>query len=259
MKGIGGLDGWRWIFIMVNFYTPAIDTTTDVSSKEGLLTVVASVAAYFFIYNYPATAKFLTPEEKEYVVTRLKNDGDSAQDEKFTWAGVFQAVKDPKVWLYGFCFHTVALPITALGFFLPTIIDELGYTASQAQLLTIPPYVAGFISTMAAAVYSERKKRRAFFIIGNSALAAMGYANLIISRRPMMAYLGTIAAVSGAYPSAVIIASWPANNVSGQTKRATAGAMQLSIGYLGAIVGTQLYRPAWGPSFFFGHVVVSYS
>lgn len=47
--------------------------------------------------------------------------------------------------------------------------------------------------------------------------------------------------------------AWPANNVAGQTKRATANAMQISIGNLGAVLGTQLYRPETSPRFYLGH------
>jgi len=42
-------------------------------------------------------------------------------------------------------------------------------------------------------------------------------------------------------------------NVSGQRKRATANAMQISIGNLGAVLGTQLYRSTDGPMFFLRH------
>lgn len=47
--------------------------------------------------------------------------------------------------------------------------------------------------------------------------------------------------------------AWPANNVSGQTKRATANALQISVGNLGAVLGTQLYRPNTSPRFYLGH------
>lgn len=256
MKGIAGFGGWRWIFIIVKFPLPTIGTIINTSFKEGLLTVVVSVAAYFFVYGYPATAKFLTPKEREYVIARLKGDSDAVRDENFTWDGVIQALKDPKVWLYGFCFHTVNLPICTLGIFLPTIINKLGYTAAQAQLLSIPPFVAAFVLTMTAAVYAERTKLRAPFIIASSALAITGYVVLIVGDRPEVSYGGAVMAVSGAFTAAAIIASWPANNVSGQTKRATANAMQLSIGNIGPIIGTQLYRPKWAPKYYVANYVV---
>ena len=228
----------------------------DISFQEGLLTVAVSIPAYFFIYNYPATAKFLTPKEREYVVARLKEDTDATRNEKFTWDGVIQALKDPKVWLYGLGFHTLSLPVYTLSLFLPTIIKDLGYTAAQAQLLSVPPYVAAFVVTMTSAMFAEKTKLRAPFIIASSTLAIVGYIVLITSHRPGVSYVGTIVATSGLYSSIAVILSWPANNVSGQTKRATANAMQISIGNLGAIIGTQLYRPKWSPRFFVGHGVV---
>jgi hypothetical protein len=49
--------------------------------------------------------------------------------------------------------------------------------------------------------------------------------------------------------------SWPALNVSGQTKRATACALQITIGNLGAVIGTQLYRAEDSPRYVVGHGV----
>jgi len=217
---------------------------------------VVSVAAYFFVYDYPATAKFLTPEEKEYVIARLKDDSDATRNEKFSWDGVIRALKDPKIWLYGFCFQTMAMPIYTLSLFLPTIISELGYTAAQAQLLSIPPYAVAFITTMSVALVAEKKKRRAPFIIGGSIVAIIGYVVLLTSKRPLVGYAGTIIVAGGVFPATAVVLSWPANNVSGQTKRATASAMQISIGDIGPIIGTQLYRPKWSPRHFVGHGTV---
>ena len=256
MRGIAGLGGWRWIFIIVNLSAPILAPAANVSFKEGIMTVVVSVTSYFFIYNYPATANFLTPDEKEYVIARLEKDGDASRDEKFSWAGVRQALKDPKIYLYGLCFHTMSLPVYTLSLFLPTIIKDMGYSTAQAQLLSTPPYVFAFVTTMSVAVIVERIKIRAPFIIGSSLLAIGGYVMLITSTRPGVLYAGTVLAAGGIYCAIALVLSWPANNVSGQTKRATATAMQISIGNLGAVMGTQLYRPAWGPRFFIGHGVV---
>lgn len=62
-------------------------------------------------------------------------------------------------------------------------------------------------------------------------------------------------AAAGIYPAVALTLSWPAINVSGQTKRATANAMQITIGNLGAVIGTQLYRSNDGPKYVVGHSV----
>ncbi|KAI9930596.1 hypothetical protein MW887_011350 [Aspergillus wentii] len=221
MKGVGGYNGWRWIFIL-----------------EGLLTVIMSCIAYFWVYNYPATAEFLSEEERAFIQFRLKSDNDSTRDEEFSWSAVQDAFKDPKVWLYGLGFHTMSLPL---------------YTLSLFLLLTVPPYAVAFVLTITVAVFSERTHLRAPFIMGSSALGCIGYILLLAQKRPGVSYLGTFFAAAGIYPAVAIVLSWPANNVSGQTKRCIANAMQISIGNLGAVLGTQLYRTETAPRYYLGH------
>jgi hypothetical protein len=51
--------------------------------------------------DYPSTAKFLTPEERDEVSRRLDHDRSSLADEyhmKYVW----DAVKDWKIWVHMF-------------------------------------------------------------------------------------------------------------------------------------------------------------
>jgi len=67
-------NSWRWIFIL-----------------EGLLTVAVAFAAFFLLYDFPDTASFLSPEEKAWVVHRLKYQGSKksgrvvAESDHFEW------------------------------------------------------------------------------------------------------------------------------------------------------------------------------
>ncbi|KAK7955957.1 uncharacterized protein PG986_005179 [Apiospora aurea] len=225
MSGIVWANGWRWIFIL-------------------------------FIHNYPKTAKFLTEDERRHIHQRLTADSDATNDEKFTWSAVSDALKDGNCWLYGLGFHTMSLPLYTLTLFMPTIISSLGYTAAKAQLLTVPPYAFAFLTSLALAVLSERTGQRALFIGGSSLFGTVGYCILLGNtdpkQRPGVSYLGTFFAAGGIYPAVALVLSWPAINVSGQTKRAVANAMQISIGNLGAVLGTQLYRSTDGPRFIVG-------
>jgi cyanate permease len=216
--------------------------------------VVIATAAYFFIHNYPSTATFLTEPERALINAHLKST-DATNTEPFTWTNAISALKDYKCWLYGFGFHTMSLPLYTLSLFLPTIIKTLGYKNAEAQLLTVPPYAVATVLTVIVAVAAEKTKKRAPFIIASSSLAIIGYIILLIApaKRPALSYGGTILAAAGIYPSTAIVLSWPAANVSGQTKRATATAMTITIGNCGAILGTQLYRPSTSPHWYLGH------
>lgn len=93
--------------------------------------------------------------------------------------------------------------------------------------------------------------------MGSSAVAAIGYIILLANSDPVgkpgVSYLGTFFAAAGIYPATALVLSWPAINVSGQTKRAVGNAMQITIGNLGAVLGTQLYRANDGPRYIVGH------
>jgi len=238
MKGVGGLLGWNWIFII-----------------EGLLTVVLAFAAFWYIADWPAKANFINDDERKLIHDRLKADSDASQSEDFEWSEVWKALKDYKVWLYCAAFHTLSLPLYTLSLFLPSIIKSLGYASWEAQLLTVPPYVLATSLTVVYAVVSERYGTRAPFIIASSLTAIIGYCILLGNTnptgRPGVSYLGTFFAAAGIYPSCGLALSWPAVNVSGQTKRAVANGLQITIGNLGAVIGTQLYR-ATGPSHLIG-------
>lgn len=95
MHGVGGLEGWRWIFIL-----------------EGLVTVLAAIASYFLLYDFPETASFLTEEERAFVVYRLKYQGQVAnktlsdasaalrvaETDQFSWKYVWQAFTDWQIY-----------------------------------------------------------------------------------------------------------------------------------------------------------------
>ena len=64
MDGVGGYEGWRWIFIL-----------------EGLLTVVVAFVAPFAIYDSPETATFLTDDERDWVLRSVRGQTTAAGPE----------------------------------------------------------------------------------------------------------------------------------------------------------------------------------
>jgi len=117
--------------------------------------------------DYPATAKFLTPEEREEVQARLKRDRSSLADEfdmKYFW----QALKDWKIYCHMFITIFVYTALYSYSLFLPTIINELGIskTPEQSQLLTVPPYFVACLFCVAAGWYADKIGQRGIFMIG---------------------------------------------------------------------------------------------
>lgn len=229
MRGVGGKAGWSWIFIL-----------------EGLLTIVVAVAAYWLVPHYPQRSKSFSEREKAIIAARMQADHDSLDEEPFSWDGVKQAFTDPYVYLYSLLFHGFAFALYTVSLFMPTIINELGFTAANAQLLTVPPYFLAFIFTMSIAHVSFIVQRRLVFIIGSGCLAIVGYIVQIASPTIAGRYVALFLCTPGIYAANALLLSLPSENITGQTKRATALAMQIGFGNMGSIVGVQLYRKPLG-------------
>jgi MFS family permease len=90
MNGIRGLHGWAWIFIL-----------------EGLFTVVFGISTYFILPRAPESCKFLSEEEKAYVLRELRETGATGENEasdKFSWIEVGRAFMLPQVQLLAIIF-----------------------------------------------------------------------------------------------------------------------------------------------------------
>jgi hypothetical protein len=102
-------------------------------SIEGVMTVVIASISPLLIKNWPKTAKFLTEEERARVISRLRQDMNDVED-KFEWKYVLQAFKNPKMYIMVLIYLGANCSTYAIAFFLPTIIQNLGYAAATYHI-----------------------------------------------------------------------------------------------------------------------------
>jgi MFS family permease len=108
---------------------------------------------------------------------------------------IWMAVKYYQMWL-GILFHNgAAMPLYAFSLFLPSIIAELGYSSTRAQLLTAPVYAAAAALTVTIGFITDRTKYRGLCNIIVSLLGITGFAMLLSSQHPGMKYAGTFLGV----------------------------------------------------------------
>ncbi|OCF76535.1 hypothetical protein I204_02232 [Kwoniella mangroviensis CBS 8886] len=237
MDGIGGKAGWAWIFII-----------------EGLLTFVIAVASFWMIHDWPDRAKFLTPIEREMVLVRLRQEQGLAAEGGFNWRVIKKALVDWKTYCLMLMYIGAAEPLYSL--FTPTIIAYLGkFSISASLLLSTPPYVLMFITTIGTAFLSDRYQRRGFFLMGWSLVGATGYLLLLTIpiRYPGALYAAVYVASSAVGPLIATTISWTGNTFGNHYKKAVAMGLVFSAGNSGGIVSSQAYRNKDAPRFLPGH------
>ncbi|KAL4952173.1 putative MFS transporter [Aspergillus filifer] len=240
MDGVGGKEGWAWIFIL-----------------EGLATIVIGVLSFWMVYDFPDEAKFLSPDNRKRVLRRLAEDQQaSAEHEQFKMAYFWSSLRDWKTYTGMMIYMGADGCLYAFSLFVPTIINELGYTSIHAQLLSVPPYAAAAILTVAVGFIADRTRQRGICNMLVSLLGITGFAMLLGAKTPGAKYAGTFLGAMGIYPAISNTISWTSNNVEGVYKRGVTLGFVIGWGNLNGIVSSNIYRGADKPDYYPGHGTV---
>jgi sugar phosphate permease len=87
---------------------------------EGILTLIVAILSFWMVHDWPDQARFLTPLEKEMVITRLKQEQGLAGEGKFSWRIVKKALKDWKVYCLMLMYIGAAEPLYSGSYVLGT-------------------------------------------------------------------------------------------------------------------------------------------
>ncbi|EXJ82987.1 hypothetical protein A1O3_06804 [Capronia epimyces CBS 606.96] len=248
MDGVGGEDGWRWIFIL-----------------EGILTTMVGCTLPWTLPDSPETASFLSVAEKDFINRRLVQDAGTSAGrvrtrERFQWRYLRAALADWKIYFAVIIYWGNSIVLYAFTYAAPSIILELGYTAAQAQLLTIPIYFLGAVSTIFFSVLADRHQTRWPFIVAPFSLALVGLIGLLAVPHPHLpgltyAFLFTIPA--GVYPPLIGCLSWVGNNLAPTWKRAIGMALLISLGNLGGAIGSNIFLANQAPHYWLGYGIAT--
>lgn len=209
------------------------------------------------VHDFPAEATFLTPDDRARVLRRLRDDQQaSANHEEFQMKYFWQSVKDWKTWMFAIIYMGADGSLYAFSLFLPTIIQQLGYKSTTANLLSVPPYAAAAVVTVFIGWLADRTQQRGLCNIGISLLGIAGFSMLLGSSKPGVQYAGTFLGAMGIYPCIANTISWASNNFEGVYKRGVMLGFVIGWGNLNGVVSSNIYRQKDKPRFFLGHGVV---
>lgn len=105
---------------------------------EGVSTIGCAFMAPFFLLDYPATTKRLSPEQRALAVARLQADGITSRSSDGEvasvshWRAFVNAISNWRVWWLCVGYMTI-IGCYSLSYFNPTLVQGLGYKGSEAQ------------------------------------------------------------------------------------------------------------------------------
>ncbi|KAE8148085.1 major facilitator superfamily domain-containing protein [Aspergillus avenaceus] len=248
MDGTGGYEGWRWIFIL-----------------EGIATVLLGVFCFFFLIDSPAlSGKWLEPDEIRFLELQkfIKEGGMFKAEQQDTasrskWKDMAAVMTNWRMYILAYILLCQSACSYGNKFTLPTITESMGFSGTSAQLMTVPPYVAGAISAICFSVLSDKFYWRMPFVVTPLALLTIGY-GIVISFHGKLeenvgpSFFAVILAMIGLYPVHPATTSWTSNNLTPSNRRAIGVAFNICVGNIGGIIGSYMYIETEKPQYYTG-------
>ncbi|KAL4951848.1 major facilitator superfamily domain-containing protein [Aspergillus filifer] len=227
---------------------------------EGFPSVIVAVFAWFMIPDAPGSAAFLEPRQRMVAQLRM---GESANPKyptyrrRFNWGEVGKTLADPRAYITAFMFFSCNVAFSSMPVFLPTILQDMGYSSTNSQALSAPPYLFAFIIVLITAYLSDRARTRSPYLIIHSLISCTAYAIIALigtfhssiptSLSTTIRYLCVYLAVAGFFSAITLIITWTMDNrVANEGKGASVAILNV-IGQCGPLLGTRLYPDTDGP------------
>ncbi|KAF7863211.1 hypothetical protein EAF04_007293 [Stromatinia cepivora] len=232
-SGHAAIANWRLLFLV-----------------EGLPCVAAGILTFFVLPDSPEKARFLNEEERAVARARGVRQVGAEEEHRVggvKWADIAAALVDPKNYLTAFMYFSCNVSFSSLPVFLPTILNEMGFSSINAQGLSAPPYFLAFLVVILSAYVADRTQQRGYVIMFLSVLGAIGYILLATTSSVGPRYTGVFLAAAGIFPAIANILPWVLNNQGSDTKRGTGIAILNIVGQCGPLLGTRIYPTEEAP------------
>jgi len=182
MHNIGGFKGWQWLFIV-----------------EGIMPVLLGFVAFFYLTDKPASARWLTSEQKTWLETKLANEHRAKHGvDAMT---LREALSSPKVLALGFVYFGLLAGLYGIQFWLPQIVKGFGLTNMQIGFVSALPFAFGTLAMLLWGQRSDKVKERVWHVVlplflAAASLVASAYAgNLVLTMTALVfASIGGFAA-----------------------------------------------------------------
>lgn len=240
LESFAGRHRWQMIFVI-----------------EGIVTVGLATISFFTLTDRPETARWLTSEEKELALARVKSERIGATEvlEKLSIRKIITGIWNPVTLASAFVFLLGNVTVQGLAFFAPTIVRTIYPQNSivSNQLYTVPPYVVGGFCIVAVSFASWRFGRRNLFLVTSTPPIMIGYIVFLSTTNAQARYAATFLIATGAFNSGALCNAQVSANVVSDSARASAIGTVVMLGNIGGLIASWSFLPFDGPNYPIGN------
>src|SRR5450432_4211328 len=167
---------------------------------EAIPTVVIGFITFFVLTDKPAQAKFLTAEEREWLVNTIA--AERRATEAVRTYSLWQAMYNPKVLLLALNYFGIVTASLGMLIFIPQMIKSMGnFSNMTVGWLTMIPYICGAIAMVVWGRISDRMNERRWNLFFGCVLSTVGLVIAGLTMGTWWALVGMSIAAMGFYGS----------------------------------------------------------
>ena len=217
---------------------------------EGCATILVALVSFPLMIQFPEKSTRFTPEEKKVLLARLDGDGAKVAHDKLH---IIESLQDWKIWTAILVYIGAEENASSVVAFQPTILAGLGYTASEAQVDTIPVYAVAWVMSMTCTVLADRLRQRYAFAMLGVVITTVGLAIEITQpKHADIRYTGMFFLTAGVYVVMPVTVVWLAINLRKGYKRSVGLGLLIAIGNCGAFISSNVFLTKETPKFHTG-------
>jgi MFS family permease len=133
--------------------------------------------------------------------------------------------------------------------FTPSVVLTFGYSRTVTQLLTVPPFMFAFLTTMVAGAVADHYRQRGLVAMATAALGILGCILNFSGTSLGIRYPALFFLIGGVYACTPSVLAWIPNNTAAYGKRAAVVALGFMVGNSGGILGVWIYPSKHAPRY----------
>lgn len=127
-----------------------------------IISIILLVVWMSLLVERPVDAKWLSEDEREYLLTNLETNKENKKTTKK--APVLEILKDKNLWKLCCIYLFSSLGTLGLSFWLPTVIKNITKTGmTQTAMLSVIPNIVIFIGVLVLGAMSDKTQKRKLF------------------------------------------------------------------------------------------------
>ena len=156
LDGQLGLRGWQWLFLV-----------------EGLPAVLLGIAFFLFLPDTPSHAKWLTEDERLWIVRQVSRASSEAAHHGDS---VGRVLLDPRVWQLGIFMLFMLASLYAYTFIAPDIVQRSTHlSTTNVGFIIAGLSLLGALGMLLNAIHSDRTRERYWHIIPWCLFISLGF------------------------------------------------------------------------------------